>query len=122
MCRVLLSLILCVLPGSMSFAASHAAFFTASFGNSGSVSLSLAEGRPSLDPAFDFDAVITLSETDHGGTVHYRDDGRHRASVRCAQPAMVRIRLVDYPVDVSARPGKDWKHDLWAALCTAPVS
>jgi hypothetical protein len=105
----------------MSAASGLAIFHTASFGSSRSVSLSLAEGGPARDPAFDFDVVITLSEFG-GGTVLYRDGGRHEASVRCVSPAMVRINSADYAVDVSARPGSDWKRDLWAALCTAPVS
>ena len=120
--RVLLSLILCAQPASMSAASELAVFHTASFGSSRSVSLSLAEGTASGDPAFDFDVVITLSEFDGGGTVLYRDGGRHQASVRCVSPAMVRINSADYAIDVSAQPGTDWKYDLWAALCTAPVS
>ena len=120
--RVLLSLILCAQPASMSAASELAVFHTASFGGSRSVSLSLAEGTASGDPTFDFDVVITLSEFDGGGTVLYRDGGRHQASVRCVSPAMVRINSADYAIDVSAQPGTDWKYDLWAALCTAPVS
>ncbi|TCU23232.1 hypothetical protein EV130_108381 [Rhizobium azibense] len=119
--RILLSLILCAQSASIS-ASGPAVFHTASFGGSRSVSLSLAEGRPARDRAFDFDVVITLSEFDSGGTVLYRDGGRHEASVRCVSPAMVRINSADYAIDVSARPGADWKHDLWAALCSAPVS
>lgn len=120
--RILLSLILCAQSASMSVASELAIFHTASFGSSRSVSLSLAEGGPARDPAFDFDVVITLSEFDGGGTVLYRDGGRHQASVRCVSPAMVRINSTDYAIDVSAPPGTDWKHDLWAALCIAPVS
>ncbi|MBB3462231.1 hypothetical protein [Rhizobium sp. BK377] len=120
--RILFTLILCVVPTSISSASGHAVFHTASFGDGGSVSLSIAEGRPSRYSAFDFDAIITLSEADHGGAVLYRDGGRHQVSVRCAAPAMVRISAVDYPVDVSIPSGGDWKHDLWAALCNAPVS
>ncbi|AGS24862.1 hypothetical protein REMIM1_PD00249 (plasmid) [Rhizobium etli bv. mimosae str. Mim1] len=106
----------------MSAASELSVFHTASFGSSRSVSLSLAEGRPARNPTFDFDVVIILSEFDGGGTVLYRDAGKHQASVRCVSPAMVRINSADYAVDVSARPGADWKHDLWAALCNAPVS
>jgi len=120
--RVLVSVVLFALPASVSSASGHAVFHTASFGDRGLVNLGLSEGRPSRDPAFDFDAIITLSETDHGGAVLYRDGARHEASVRCGSPAMVRIGAVDYPVDVSVPAGGDWKHDLWAALCTAPVS
>ncbi|MBX4926569.1 hypothetical protein ABID08_005509 [Rhizobium binae] len=120
--RVLLTLILCAQSASMSVAAGLAVFHTASFGGSRSVSLSLAEGAVSRDPTFDFDVVITLSEFDGGGAVLYRDGGRHKASVRCVSPATVRINSTDYPIDVSARPGTDWKHDLWSALCNAPVS
>ncbi|WP_028732236.1 hypothetical protein [Rhizobium leguminosarum] len=119
--QVLLSLILFTQSASIA-AASGLAFHTASFGDSRSVSLSLAEGGPARDPAFDFDVVITLSEFDGGGSVVYRDGGRHKASVRCISPAMVRINSADYAIDVSVPPGADWKHDLWAALCTAPVS
>ncbi|MFF0950850.1 hypothetical protein ACFYE9_25240 [Rhizobium leguminosarum] len=120
--RVLLTLILCAQSASMSAASGPAVFHTASFGGSRSVSLSLAEGGPARDPAFDFDVVITLSEFDGGGLMLYRDGGRHKASVRCISPAMVRINSADYAIDVSVSPGADWKHDLWAALCTAPVS
>jgi hypothetical protein len=120
--RILLLLILCTQSASISAASEFAIFHTASFGSSRSVSLSLAEGRPARDPTFDFDVVIALLEFDGGGTVLYRDGGRHQASVRCVSPAMVRINSADYAVDVSARPGADWKHDLWAALCNSPVS
>jgi len=120
--RVLVSVVLFALPAPVSSASGHAVFHTASFGDGGLVNLGLSEGRPSRDPAFDFDAIITLSETDHGGAVLYRDRERHEASVRCTPPAMVRIGAVDYPVDVSVPSGRDWKHDLWAALCTARIS
>ncbi|MBY5903116.1 hypothetical protein [Rhizobium leguminosarum] len=120
--QVLLCLILCAQSASTAAASELAIFHTASFGGSRSVSLSLAEGGPARDRAFDFDVVITLSEFDGGGTVLYRDRGRHQASVRCVAPAMVRINSADYVIDLSTRPGTDWKHDLWAALCTAPVS
>src|SRR4051812_42838905 len=110
--RVLLSLILCAQSASMSAASGHVVFHTASFGSGRSVSLGLAGGGPARDPAFDFDVVITLSEFDGGGTVIYRDGGRHEASVRCGSPAMVRINSADYTVDLSARAGTDWKHDL----------
>jgi|GEM_PF-2595277 len=75
--RILLSLSLCALSASISFASGHAIFYTASFGDSGSVSLNLAEVRPSHDPTFDLDAVITLSEFDHSGATRYRDERRH---------------------------------------------
>lgn len=120
--RVLLSLILCAQSASMSAASGLAIFHTASLGSSRSVSLGLAEGGPARDLAFDFDVVITLSEFDGSGIVLYRDGGRHEASVRCVSPAVVRINSANYTVDVSARPGTDWKHDLWAALCNSPVS
>ncbi|MBX4954249.1 hypothetical protein [Rhizobium lentis] len=120
--RVLVSLILIAQSAPISAASELAIFHTASFGGSRSVSLSLAEGTVSRNPAFDFDVVITLSEFDGGGAVLYRDGGRHKASVRCVSPATVRINSADYAVDVSARPGADWKHDLWAAVCNAPVS
>ncbi|MBX5140417.1 hypothetical protein HJB79_16805 [Rhizobium lentis] len=120
--RVLLSWILIAQSASMSAASELAVFHTTSFGGSRSVSLSLAEGAVSHDSAFDFDVVITLSEFDGAGAVLYRDGGQHKASVRCVSPATVRINSADYGVDISARPGADWKHDLWAALCNAPVS
>lgn len=118
--RILLSLILCVQSASTS--AASAVFYTTAFDGSRSVSLSLAKGGPARDPAFDFDVVITLSEIDRGGAVFYQDGGRHEVSVRCISPAKVRVNSVEYAVDVSARPGTDWKHDLWARLCNAPAS
>ncbi|PDT21289.1 hypothetical protein [Rhizobium hidalgonense] len=120
--RILLPLILCAQSASTAASSELATFHTASFGGGRSVSLSLADGRPARDPAFDFDVVITLSEFDGGGTVLFRDQARHEASVRCVSPAMVRTNSENYAVDVSTRRGTDWKHDLWAALCTAPVS
>ncbi|OWV78863.1 hypothetical protein ATY78_12265 [Rhizobium sp. R635] len=117
--RILLSLILCVQSASMS--AASGVFYTTAFDGSRSVSLSLAEGWPADDPAFDFDVVITLSEIDRGGVVFYQDGGRHEASVRCVSPATVRVNSTEHAVDVSARPATDWKHDLWARLCTAPA-
>ncbi|MBB4192542.1 hypothetical protein GGE45_002108 [Rhizobium aethiopicum] len=118
--RILLSLILCLQSASML--AASGAFHTTAFDDSRLVSLSLTEGGPAHDRAFDFDVVITLSEIDRDGAVLYQDGGRHEASVRCVSPAMVRVNSAEYVVDVSARPGTDWKHDLWATLCTAPAS
>ncbi|MDO3435457.1 hypothetical protein QWJ46_22560 [Rhizobium sp. CBN3] len=118
--RILLSLILCLQSASMS--AASGVFHTTDFNGSRLVSLSLMERGPAHDPSFDFDVVITLSEIDRSGAVLYRDGGRHEASVRCVSPATVRVNSTDYAVDLSARPGIDWKHDLWARLCTAPAS
>ncbi|MBB2749961.1 UNVERIFIED_ORG: hypothetical protein GGI57_000634 [Rhizobium aethiopicum] len=120
--RAFLTVILCTQFASIAAASELSVFHTASFGSNRSISLSVAAGGAARDPAFDFDVVIALSELDGGGAVLYRDAGRHQASVRCVSPAMVRIKSANYAVDVSARPGADWKHDLWAALCTAPVS
>jgi hypothetical protein len=112
------------LLSSSSLAADMSAavvFHIAHFEPGRTVSLRLIEHNFATDPAYDFDAVVGLSEAD-GKSVVYTDPVRHHASVRCAHPALVRAMSVDYLVNTNGTPGKDWKRDLWAVLCSTPIS
>lgn len=119
------ALCLALFLSSSAFASDEAKsgiFFTAHFGTGTTVSLRLADNSVSRDAAFDFDVIINVSETDETGTHVYSDHSRHPASVRCLGPAAVRVSGVDYAIDGARTPGEDWKHHLWAYLCTPPVS
>lgn len=109
-------------PAFASDEAKPGIFFTAHFGTGTTVSLRLAENSISRDAAFDFDVIINVSEADGTGTLLYSDHSRHLATVRCLGPATVRVGTVDYVIDGAQTPGEDWKHDLWAYLCTPPLS
>ncbi|KOF15238.1 hypothetical protein AC244_24535 [Ensifer adhaerens] len=98
-------------------------FHTAHFNDDTVVSLGLVSNQAAQRPGYDFDVLISLSSKhDTDGTI-YNDPGKHRALVRCGDPARVSVRGVDYPVRTSdpGSPG-DWKADLWRAVCVFPVS
>ncbi|ASQ14985.1 hypothetical protein CDO22_34195 (plasmid) [Sinorhizobium meliloti] len=97
-------------------------FHSARFADNTVVNLSLAGSRTAQGADYDYDVVITLSETNATGGVVYRDPGRHRALVKCNSPAKVAVRGVDYAIPESGLKGDDWKGDLWRAVCVVPVS
>lgn len=97
-------------------------FHSARFTDNTIVNLSLVGSRTAPGADYDYDVVITLSETDAAGGVLYRDPGRHKALVKCDSPAKVAVRGVDYAVPESGLKGNDWKGDLWRAVCVVPVS
>lgn len=97
-------------------------FHTAHFDDDTVVSLSLVDNQAAQRPGYDYDVVISLSSRhDRDGSI-YNDPGRHRALVRCGDPAEVSVRGVDYPVRPSEVSAGDWKADLWRAVCLAHIS
>ncbi|MCA1408988.1 hypothetical protein I6F26_33040 [Ensifer sp. IC3342] len=97
-------------------------FHTAQFEDATVVSLGLVSNTMTERPGYDYDVIISLSQTDaHSGAV-YNDAGKHRALVKCGDPAKVSVRGVDYTIPPSGAGGEDWKTDLWRAVCETPVS
>lgn len=96
-------------------------FHTAHFGDNTVVNLSLVANQAAERVGYDYDVLISLSETNGLGEALYSDPGKHRALVRCNPPATVAVRGIDYPVRMSGAAG-DWKDDLWRAVCESPVS
>lgn len=104
-------------------AAEPLVFHTAHFDDDTVVSLGLVGNQVAQRPGYDYDVVISLSSKHDTDGAIYNDPGKHRALVRCGDPAKVSVRGVDYPVRMSD-PGSagDWKADLWRAVCLVPVS
>lgn len=110
-----------------AFAASSAAaepliFHTAHFDDDTVVNLGLVSNRMTELPGFDYDVLISLSKTAATSGAAYRDPGKHRALVRCNDPAKVSVGGVDYQIPTSGAGGGDWKDDLWKAVCEFPLS
>lgn len=97
-------------------------FHTAHFGDNTVVNLSLVANQAAEQVGYDYDVLISLSETNGLGEALYSDPGKHRAFVRCNSPETVAVRGIDYPVRMSGAAGDDWKDDLWRAVCESPVS
>ncbi len=95
-------------------------FHTAQFQDA-TVSLRLVSSRTTGQPGYDYDVIISLSQTNALSGRIYNDPGKHRALVKCGEPARVSVRGVDYMVPISGAGG-DWKADLWRAVCETPVS
>lgn len=97
-------------------------FHTEHFNDNTVVSLGLASNHIAQRPGYDYDVRISVSSKhDENGAI-YNDPGKHRALVRCDDPAKVSVRGVDYPVRTSEGSARDWKADLWKAVCLVPVS
>ncbi|KQW72757.1 hypothetical protein [Ensifer sp. Root127] len=86
------------------------------------VSLSLVENQAAASVEYDFDVFIGVSQTSDDGGRTYTDPSKHRASVRCASPAAISVRGVEYRIPTSGAEGSTWKDDLWNAVCTPPIS
>jgi hypothetical protein len=97
-------------------------FHTAHFGDDTVVNLSLVGNHAADRGGYDYEVLISLSETNGQGEALYSDPGKHRALVRCNPPETVAVRGIDYPVRMSGAGGDDWKDDLWRAVCETPVS
>ncbi|MFQ6160836.1 MULTISPECIES: hypothetical protein [Sinorhizobium] len=97
-------------------------FHTAQFEDATVVSLGLVSNTTTERPGYDYDVVISLSQTNSRSGVVYNDPGKHRALVKCGDPARVSVRGVDYSIPTSGAVQQDWKADLWRAVCESPVS
>lgn len=97
-------------------------FHTAQFEDATVVSLGLVSNTTAERPGYDYDVVISLSQTNSRSGAVYNDPGKHRALVKCGDPARVSVRGVDYSIATSGAVQQDWKADLWRAVCESPVS
>jgi hypothetical protein len=97
-------------------------FHTAHFDDNTVVSLGLVSNHTAERAGFDYDVLISLSQGGVASGTVYSDPGKHRAFVKCSDPAKVSVRGIDYPVRTLGPGGDDWKDDLWRAVCMAPVS
>lgn len=119
---LLLTLSAGALSASIGTAAEPLIFHTANFGDDTVVSLGLVSNHPAEQAEFDYDVLISLSQRHYKSGDVYSDPGRHRALVKCSDPAKVSVRGVDYAIPTSVTRGADWKSDLWVALCSPSVS
>ncbi len=110
------------LSASIAMAEEPLIFHTANFGDDTVVSLGVIGKRLSDQADYDYDVLISLSQRHYNSGDVYSDPGRHRALVKCSDPAKVSIRGVDYAVSTSVTRGTDWKSDLWIAVCSPSVS
>ena len=70
-------------------------FHTAHFDDDTVVSLGLVGNQVAQRPGYDYDVVISLSSKHDTDGAIYNDPGKHRALVRCGDPAKVSVRGVD---------------------------
>ncbi len=118
----LLTLSAVALSASITTAAEPLIFHTANFGDDTVVSLGLVGNRHSDQADYDYDVLISLSQKHYKSGDVYSDPGRHRALVKCSDPAKISVSGVDYAVSTSLTRGTDWKSDLWVAVCSPSVS
>ncbi|MFC0808910.1 hypothetical protein ACFHWW_26300 [Ensifer sp. P24N7] len=119
---VIFALVAVILAAPNAAAEEPLVFHTAQFEDATVVSLGLVSNRMTERPGYDYDVLISLSQTDARSGSVYSDPGKHRALVKCGEPAKVSVRGVDYAVPTSGAVGQDWKADLWRAVCETPVS
>lgn len=105
-----------------SVAAEPLIFHTAHFDDDTVVSLGLVSNRMTGLTGYDYDVLISLLQIHAGSGAAYSDSGKHRALVKCADPATVSVGGIDYPISPSGAGGADWKHDLWRVVCDRPAS
>lgn len=117
-----LTLAVGVLSALSAVAAEPLIFHTAHFDDDTVVNLGLVSNHSTERAGYDYDVLISLSQSDATSGSAYIDPGKHRAFVKCSDPAKVSVRGVDYPVRTSDAGGDDWKDDLWRAVCMSPVS
>lgn len=113
-----------VLLVTTSGAAQQLVFHSASFPDATSVQLSVVGDTIPEAGDYDFDVAIRLVEIGADGAIRYEDYGKHRARVKCGDPAYVGVGKHEYPIHTGI-PGSalaDWKHDLWMVFCAMPVS
>ncbi|MBP1860277.1 hypothetical protein J2Z75_003798 [Rhizobium herbae] len=117
-----LTLAIGLLSALSAVAAEPLIFHTAHFDDDTVVNLGLVSNHATERAGYDYDVVISLSQGDATGGSVYIDPGKHRALVKCSDPAKVSVRGIDYAVRRSDAGGDDWKGDLWRAVCMPPVS
>ena len=117
--RPVIALVVGGLSITSAIAGEPAVFHAEHFSDDTVVSLALAGNRAALLPGYDYDVLISISSRRVVDGSVYHDPGKHRALVKCSEPAKVSVRGVDYPVLASAPV--DWKADLWRAVCMVPV-
>lgn len=116
-----LTLAVGVLSALSAVASEPLIFHTAHFDDDTVVNLGLVSNHATDQAGYDYDVLISLSQGHASGSA-YIDPGKHRAFVKCSDPAKVSVRGIDYPVRTSDVGGDDWKDDLWRAVCMSPVS
>lgn len=117
-----LTLAVGVLSTSSAVATEPLIFHTAHFDDDTVVNLGLVSNHSAERAGYDYDVLISLSQGDATSGSAYVDPGKHRAFIKCSDPAKVSVRGIDYPVRTSDAGGDDWKDDLWRTVCMTPVS
>ncbi len=98
-------------------------FHEASFSDATIVDLAMSHS-PSASAGYDFEVLITVTERFPSGKIKYRDTSRHAAKIRCDLPMNVLIGGIVYPIVAApiSNTARDWKRDLWLALCGQSLS
>lgn len=96
-------------------------FHTSYFADETTIRLSVTVAATSLDPEYNFDVQVALTERGPEGQIRFIDHSAHLAKVRCAAPKAVMIGQSEFMLSDSPEPG-DWKQDLWRTFCLLPVS
>lgn len=117
-----LSLAVGVMSALGAVAAEPLIFHSEYFDDDTVVNLGLVSNLATERAGYDYDVLISLSQSNKTNHPAYVDPGKHRAFVKCSDPATVSVRGIDYPVQTSEATGDDWKDDLWRAVCVTPVS
>lgn len=109
----------------LSFPVAHGAeripFHVSLFDGDVTVSLIITSVVTSVEPDYDFDVKIELTEQNASGEIEYLDEGKHGARVNCAGRGKVLVgRSVYVPNPAQARG--DWKQDLLQTVCVSPTS
>jgi hypothetical protein len=117
-----LTLAVGVLTALSAVAAEPLIFHTAHFDDNTVVNLGLVSNHTTERTGYDYDVLISLSQGDAASGSAYTDPGKHRAFVKCSDPAKVSVRGIDYPVRPSDAGGDNWKDDLWRVVCMPSVS
>lgn len=120
MCRLCIILTFAIVASGAQ-AQEREPFHVATFSDSRTVSLAIASSSASADKEFDFDIGVSLTEMGSGGISFFVDDSAHLVRVRCEAPAAVKVGGVVHFVQASLA-SRDWKQDLWKALCQQPTS
>ncbi|NKB84583.1 hypothetical protein HED51_21480 [Ochrobactrum grignonense] len=80
-------------------------FHTSYFADETTISLSVTVAATSLDPEYNFDVQVALTERGPEGQIRFIDHSAHLAKVRCAAPKAVMIGQSEFMLSDSPEPG-----------------
>ncbi|HBQ33549.1 MULTISPECIES: hypothetical protein [Brucella/Ochrobactrum group] len=98
-------------------------FHTETFGDQTTVTMALTSSSALLQQEYDYGVTINLVETDGTDSSVYRDNGLHKALVKCREtPGKIFVGGKEYRVvaGLNASFHDKWKNELWRAVCLQP--